>query len=155
MSAESFGDALELTSASWWMNTMQVFKTCVSNKKRKRAIFCRFAHLNSMNFLMKYILMKFVSFYVNILNGCWLDINTRTARGGGGFAPLPDFRNSSKTVADINAKLSAFYPPLIWRLPSKCQKKWKIIEKIACSWVVTLCWAILGKSGKCLKPSRM
>ena len=42
--------------------------------------------------------------------------------GGANIAPLPDFFDSSKTAADIDAKLSVPSPASIWRRPLKFQK---------------------------------
>ena len=58
--------------------------------------------------------------------------------------PLPDFIDSSQTVADINAKLSVSSPTSIWCLPPKFQR-----NQLRKFWengiLLTLCFAILNK----------
>ena len=67
---------------------------------------------------------------------------------------LLDFLDSSKTAADIHAKLSETSPVSIWCLPKKNQKNLS-----RTFWengvLLTSGFAILGKNSKCLKAARM
>ena len=63
--------------------------------------------------------------------------------GGGGFCPPAGFFDSSKTAADIDAKISVPSPALIWRLsPNSSKICREIFEKIV---LVTSCFVILGR----------
>ena len=53
MSANSSGNTFEQTPASCKITTMQACRTCIYQKKRKRAAFCRFSYPNCMVFLCK------------------------------------------------------------------------------------------------------
>ena len=85
-----------------------------------------------------------------------IPVNPRLAGGGANIAPpLPNFLDSSKTAADIDAKFSAPSPASTWRPPTKFQKKvsWNFWGN---NGLVTQCFAILvKKTAECLKTYRM
>ena len=83
----------------------------------------------------------------------YIVVNPRPA-GGGNIALLPDFLDSSKTAAYIDAKFSVASPASIWRLPPKFQKN-PSINFWENGVLVTSCFAILGEKSKCLKAARM
>ena len=78
-------------------------------------------------------------------------------RWGGKYypPPLPYFLYSSKTTADIDAKLSVPYPASIWRFFSKISEK--SVEKLLrkCRFSDVMFRYFGSKSGKCLKTSKM
>ena len=73
----------------------------------------------------------------------------------GSAHPTPEFLDSSKTVADIDIKLSVPSPATSWRLPAKFQKK--NVEQFLSKWRHSgIMFGDCGsKDGKCLKASRM
>ena len=86
----------------------------------------------------------------------WARVNPCPAGGADSALPPPlaGFRDSSKTAADIDTKLSVPSPASVWRLPSKFQKntsrflfrKWRFSDVMFRDFG--------SKSGKCLNPSR-
>ena len=84
----------------------------------------------------------------------WYHLTRDPLGGGGRLSPLPDFLDSSKTAAGIDAKVSVPCSATIWHLPSKFQKSSS--RKLWGNGVLkTSCFAILGKKGKCLKDASM
>ena len=85
----------------------------------------------------------------------FLIVNPRSAGEWVNINPLPYFLDSSKTTADIDAKLLVPYPASIWRRLAKFRKK--SVEFFFRKWRFSnVIFRDFGsKSRKCLQTSRM
>ena len=87
-------------------------------------------------------------------SGLGLDLTRAPVGAGEILSPIPDFLDSSKMEADIDAKFSVPSPASIWCLSLKFQEI-SVDNWIKNDILVTSCFAILGKKDKCLKAARM
>ena len=97
----------------------------------------------------RYSASDFGTFWFN------LDLTRSPLGGGADSAPVPDFLDSSKTVADIDAKLLLLSPASFWRLSPRFQKSLSRNFRENSVLVSHVSQFGVKKNGECLKAVRI